>query len=81
MWTRRNIGRPAVAARRAAVVRNVRDVYREPGGRAGNRAVQQALGWLDTRNAAVKQRLIDAGQVQPGEGRGGSVILIGEEAP
>ena len=45
------------------------------GGAAGNGALREALGWSDAAYDRVKQALLQAGQILPGRGRGGSVRL------
>ena len=49
------------------------------GGSAGNAALRGRLGWDEATYAAVKQGLLDEGTIVSGRGRGGSVLLAGEE--
>jgi len=50
---------------------------REAGGKAGNIALRQTLGWNDETYEAVREALVAAGEIAPGRGRGGSVSLPG----
>lgn len=50
------------------------------GGRSGNQGLREALGWQADTYDRVKEALIEAGQVIPGRGRGGSVALPGGPA-
>jgi hypothetical protein len=43
------------------------------GGKAGNQALRQRLGWTEDRYARVKRHLIAVDVILPGPGRGGSV--------
>ena len=45
------------------------------GGRLGNGALREQLGWAPPTYEAVKNSLLESGQIQKGQGRGGSVIL------
>ncbi|WP_235433119.1 type I restriction-modification system subunit M [Pseudomonas frederiksbergensis] len=45
------------------------------GGNAGNQRLLEALGWQDNTYQRIKRQLIDVGQIRPGRGRGGSVVL------
>jgi hypothetical protein len=47
----------------------------ELGGKAGNYALRDALGWNEMTYNAVKDSLVSAGVLIPGKGRGGSVAL------
>jgi type I restriction enzyme M protein len=49
------------------------------GGSAGNAALRGRLGWDEATYAAVKQGLLDEGTIVSGRGRGGAVLLAGEE--
>jgi len=49
------------------------------GGSAGNGRLRGALGWQEATYERVRNGLIEAGQVRPGRGRGGSVSLVGVE--
>jgi hypothetical protein len=55
-------------------------VLAELGGSAGNGRLQSALGWEDSTYWRVQPRLVDAGLVHKGRGRGGSVSLANGEA-
>lgn len=46
------------------------------GGSAGNVTLQRGLGWGDDRYWAIRDRLVDAGRLELGRGRGGSVRLV-----
>jgi hypothetical protein len=48
---------------------------REAGGKAGNIALRQKLGWNDETYETVREALVAAGEITPGRGRGGSVSL------
>ena len=48
---------------------------REVGGKSGNYALRQNLGWDEPSYEAVKYRLVEAGKLTTGRGRGGSVSL------
>ncbi|MFN7782862.1 MAG: N-6 DNA methylase, partial [Lysobacterales bacterium] len=52
------------------------DTLNELGGSAGNGKLSSALGWADDTYERVKAQLIEAGQIVPGRGRGGSVALV-----
>jgi type I restriction enzyme M protein len=45
------------------------------GGSAGNKKLQEALGWADSTYVSVKTALIEDDKIAPGRGRGGSVAL------
>lgn len=45
------------------------------GGSAGNKALRDALGWDEATYGRVKERLLAAGHLLAGRGRGGSVAL------
>jgi len=45
------------------------------GGRSGNKALREHLGWTDERYLVVKNQLIKHGRIVRGKGRGGSVAL------
>ena len=45
------------------------------GGKSGNQALRENLGWDDTRYTAVKDQLTAQSRIVPGKGRGGSVAL------
>lgn len=45
------------------------------GGKSGNQALRENLGWTDEHYSVVKERLIEQGLIVPGKGRGGSVAL------
>lgn len=47
------------------------------GGKSGNQALREALGWDERKYKAVKDDLISQGGVVSGRGRGGSVALKG----
>lgn len=55
------------------------DALRELGGSAGNGRLREALGWDEATYDGVRLALIDAGQIKPGRGRGGSVSLADAE--
>ena len=46
------------------------------GGRLGNGALREQLGWDEPAYNAVKTSLLDVGSIAAGKGRGGSVILL-----
>jgi energy-coupling factor transporter ATP-binding protein EcfA2 len=48
---------------------------REIGGKAGNLALRQSLGWDESTYETVKAHLVTSGQLTTGRGRGGSVAL------
>jgi len=52
----------------------------ELGGKSGNKVLREQLGWEESKYAAVKAELIEAGRVVPGRGRGGSVA-VSEQPP
>ena len=54
------------------------DALCELGGSAGNGRLREALGWDEATYERARVALIEAGQIKPGRGRGGSVAL--EEA-
>jgi adenine-specific DNA-methyltransferase len=56
-------------------------VLRERGGSAGNGAMRDALGWAETTYDRVKDALLEAGLIERGQGRGGSVRLAAASAP
>ena len=45
------------------------------GGRLGNGSLREQLGWSPPTYEAVKKSLLESGQIQKGQGRGGSVLL------
>jgi len=45
------------------------------GGKSGNKALRENLGWADEHYAAVKDQLIEHRRIIRGKGRGGSVAL------
>ena len=47
----------------------------ELGGKAGNAALREALGWEEATYEAVRTELVSVGRVILGRGRGGSVAL------
>ena len=51
------------------------NALRELGGSAGNGRLRETLGWDEATYEGVRLALIDAGQIKPGRGRGGSVAL------
>jgi type I restriction enzyme M protein len=55
------------------------DALRELGGSAGNGRLREALGWDEATYDGVRLALIDSGQIKPGRGRGGSVVLADGE--
>lgn len=56
------------------------NALRELGGSAGNGRLRETLGWDEATYDGVRLALIDAGQIKPGRGRGGSVALADGEA-
>jgi hypothetical protein len=54
---------------------------REKGGHAGNVTLQKELNWNDDFYWPIRDRLVDAGQLQLGRGRGGSVSLVAQASP
>jgi hypothetical protein len=46
------------------------------GGKAGNVSLRKALGWQEEQYWPIRDRLVDQGRVQRGQGRGGSVSLV-----
>jgi hypothetical protein len=50
---------------------------REAGGKAGNIALRETLGWNEETYEAVREVLVAAGEITPGRGRGGSVLIPG----
>jgi len=51
------------------------EALRKLGGSAGNARLRDALGWGEAAYDGVKQRLLAAGTIAPGRGRGGSVSI------
>ena len=49
---------------------------REKEGHAGNVALRRELGWDDNLYWTIRDRLVDAGQLRLGKGKGGSVSLV-----
>jgi type I restriction enzyme M protein len=49
------------------------------GGSAGNGKLRESLGWDEGTYSEVRQALIDDGTIVPGRGRGGSVVIAGED--
>jgi len=47
------------------------------GGKAGNGALRDSLGWNETTYEAVKGELVANGRITPGRGRGGTITLAG----
>ena len=47
------------------------------GGKSGNIRLRETLGWNESLYESVKVALIRDGAIQPGQGRGGSVKLLG----
>ena len=47
------------------------------GGKSGNIRLRESLGWNESLYESVKVALIRDGAIQPGQGRGGSVKLLG----
>jgi hypothetical protein len=54
---------------------------RDMGGKAGNLALRQNLGWDETTYNAVKEEMIASGALLPGRGRGGAVALKDTSPP
>jgi hypothetical protein len=54
---------------------------RNLGGSAGNAKLRETLGWSEEPYEAVKQALLGEGAIALGRGRGGSVVLAGDERP
>lgn len=54
---------------------------RAKGGHAGNVTLQRELAWGDDRYWAIRDRLVDSGQLQLGKGKGGSVSLVAQAIP
>jgi DNA repair exonuclease SbcCD ATPase subunit len=52
-----------------------RNALQETGGKAGNIALRQTLGWDEATYEAVRDALVASGEITPGRGRGGSVSL------
>jgi hypothetical protein len=48
---------------------------RDSGGKAGNKSMQDTLGWAEERYEQVKAVLVESGLIVPGRGRGGSVAF------
>jgi hypothetical protein len=65
---------PDVVQHEAALLAKVRD----KGGHAGNVTLQRELGWGDDIYWSVRDRLVDAGQLELGRGKGGSVSLVAQ---
>jgi hypothetical protein len=53
-------------------------VLRNASGKSGNKSLRESLGWDEFIYESVKAALIRDGSIEPGQGRGGSVKLIGE---
>lgn len=51
---------------------------RKKGGAAGNVTLVRELGWEDDLYWSVRNRLVDAGHLELGKGKGGSVRLVSE---
>jgi len=51
------------------------DALHSSGGKSGNVTLRSQLGWDEASYNAVKDTLVNAKQVIPGRGRGGSVRL------
>jgi hypothetical protein len=47
------------------------------GGKSGNIRLRESLGWNESLYESVKAALIRDGAIEPGQGRGGSVKLVG----
>jgi len=47
------------------------------GGKSGNKSLRESLGWNESLYESVKAALIRDGSIEPGQGRGGSVKLVG----
>ena len=54
---------------------------KEKGGHAGNVTLQRELGWAEDSYWPIRDRLVDAGLLELGRGRGGSVSLVTQAAP
>ena len=54
---------------------------KEKGGHAGNVTLQRELGWPEDSYWPIRDRLVDAGLLELGRGRGGSVSLVIQAAP
>lgn len=52
------------------------EILEDLGGSAGNGSLRTQLGWADSTYQRIKTHLIEAGRIQPGRGRGGSVRLV-----
>lgn len=52
---------------------------RESGGKSGNVSLRQRLGWDESVYDAAKTALVASGEILPGKGRGGSVLLPGSQ--
>ncbi len=52
----------------------------EKGGVAGNVSLVRELAWDDDTYWPIRNRLVDAGQLQLGRGKGGSVRIVGPQA-
>jgi DNA repair exonuclease SbcCD ATPase subunit len=50
---------------------------RAAGGKSGNIAIRRRLGWDEPTYDAVKNALVASGQIETGQGRGGSIRLPG----
>src|SRR5580700_12265091 len=51
------------------------------GGHAGNVTLQRELGWEEETYWTIRDRLVDAGLLELGRGRGGSVSLVTQAPP
>lgn len=47
------------------------------GRKSGNKSLRESLGWNESLYESVKAALIRDGSIEPGQGRGGSVKLVG----
>jgi type I restriction enzyme M protein len=56
------------------------EVLNELEGTAGNQRLRTELGWQQGTYDRVKAHLIESGRIAPGRGRGGSVVLSGNQA-
>lgn len=54
---------------------------RTRGGHAGNVTLLRELGWAEETYWAIRDRLVDAGLLEVGRGRGGSVSLVATDTP
>ena len=54
---------------------------KENGGHAGNVSLQRELGWDEETYWPIRDRLVDAGLLELGRGRGGSVSLVNQAPP